>query len=188
MAKCKDWCEVYSRVTGYFRPVANWNRGKQEEFRERKTYKVQGFKGSRVQGSRAVVAGSISACPARPAVFAAALLVCALLAGCSTTQKLAEGISGKSISGSGTVAIQRVGIDDETKTPVLKSTVITGDYASARNGDYALQYRRRKSPSIFNKDAVTEEVTINYIGTKEQALAALELARKDAETATTAEK
>ena len=84
---------------------------------------------------------------------AVAAVLIVLLAGCSTAQKLAEGVSEKSLSGSGTVAIQRVGIDDETKTPVLKSTVITGDYASARHGDYALQYRRRKSPSIFNKDA-----------------------------------
>ena len=53
----------------------------------------------------------------------------------------------------------------------------------ARNGDCALQYRRRKSPSIFNKDAITEEVTINYIGSKEQALAALDLAKKDLEAA-----
>jgi hypothetical protein len=27
--------EVYSRVCGYFRPVNQWNRGKQEEFDER---------------------------------------------------------------------------------------------------------------------------------------------------------
>lgn len=25
-------CEVYSRVVGYYRPVQDWNRGKQEEF------------------------------------------------------------------------------------------------------------------------------------------------------------
>jgi anaerobic ribonucleoside-triphosphate reductase len=31
--------EVYSRVVGYFRPVNQWNRGKKEEFSERKTYK-----------------------------------------------------------------------------------------------------------------------------------------------------
>jgi len=30
--------EVYSRVAGYFRPVNQWNRGKQEEFSERKEY------------------------------------------------------------------------------------------------------------------------------------------------------
>lgn len=31
-------CEVYSRVAGYYRPVQNWNVGKQQEFRERNTY------------------------------------------------------------------------------------------------------------------------------------------------------
>ena len=30
--------EVYSRVVGYFRPVNQWNKGKKEEFSERKTY------------------------------------------------------------------------------------------------------------------------------------------------------
>ena len=43
MDKCNEKCEVYSRVTGYFRPVANWNKGKQEEFKERKVYKVVGI-------------------------------------------------------------------------------------------------------------------------------------------------
>ncbi len=28
--------EVYSRVVGYYRPVANWNDGKREEFKDRK--------------------------------------------------------------------------------------------------------------------------------------------------------
>jgi len=37
---CGKPCEVYSRVCGYFRPVANWNRGKKEEFRQRKTYRI----------------------------------------------------------------------------------------------------------------------------------------------------
>ncbi len=30
--------EVYSRVAGYFRPVNQWNKGKQEEFSDRKEY------------------------------------------------------------------------------------------------------------------------------------------------------
>jgi len=34
-------CEVYSRVVGYLRPVGQWNKGKQEEFKERKTFKVK---------------------------------------------------------------------------------------------------------------------------------------------------
>lgn len=40
MAKCGETCEVYSRVTGYFRPVACWNKGKQQEFKDRKTFDV----------------------------------------------------------------------------------------------------------------------------------------------------
>ena len=42
MSKCNEKCEVYSRVCGYFRPVSNWNKGKKEEFKERKTFKVAG--------------------------------------------------------------------------------------------------------------------------------------------------
>jgi anaerobic ribonucleoside-triphosphate reductase len=33
--------EVYSRVVGYFRPVNQWNKGKKEEFSERRTYTFQ---------------------------------------------------------------------------------------------------------------------------------------------------
>ncbi|MFA5376007.1 MAG: anaerobic ribonucleoside-triphosphate reductase [Dehalococcoidia bacterium] len=28
-------CEVFSRIVGYYRPVQDWNRGKQEEWKER---------------------------------------------------------------------------------------------------------------------------------------------------------
>ena len=41
MAKCGEKTEVYSRVVGYFRPVKSWNKGKQEEFKDRKAFKVQ---------------------------------------------------------------------------------------------------------------------------------------------------
>ncbi len=36
--KCSAKCEIYSRIVGYIRPVENWNAGKQEEFRQRKTF------------------------------------------------------------------------------------------------------------------------------------------------------
>lgn len=36
--KCGEKCEVYSRVVGYLRPVVQWNRGKQEEFRLRRPF------------------------------------------------------------------------------------------------------------------------------------------------------
>jgi anaerobic ribonucleoside-triphosphate reductase len=33
--------EVYSRVVGYYRPVRDWNRGKQEEFSEREYISIE---------------------------------------------------------------------------------------------------------------------------------------------------
>jgi ribonucleoside-triphosphate reductase len=38
--KCGEECEVYSRVVGYLRPLKQWNKGKQEEFRMRKMFAV----------------------------------------------------------------------------------------------------------------------------------------------------
>ncbi len=35
---CNDNTEVYSRIVGYYRPVENWNVGKQEEFRQRQEF------------------------------------------------------------------------------------------------------------------------------------------------------
>ncbi len=40
--------EVYSRVVGYFRPVNQWNKGKREEFSERKNYVVNTAAGAAV--------------------------------------------------------------------------------------------------------------------------------------------
>ena len=37
---CGESAEVYSRITGYYRPVQNWNAGKTQEYKERKTYDV----------------------------------------------------------------------------------------------------------------------------------------------------
>lgn len=38
--KCGSKTEVYSRVVGFYRPVQQWNDGKQQEFSERKTFAV----------------------------------------------------------------------------------------------------------------------------------------------------
>ena len=39
---CGEKAEVYSRITGYYRPVQNWNDGKSQEYQDRKTYQVSG--------------------------------------------------------------------------------------------------------------------------------------------------
>ncbi len=37
---CGTTTEVYSRITGYYRPVQNWNDGKSQEYKDRKVYNV----------------------------------------------------------------------------------------------------------------------------------------------------
>jgi len=38
--KCGHSTEVWSRITGYYRPVQNWNDGKVQEFKDRKVYNI----------------------------------------------------------------------------------------------------------------------------------------------------
>ena len=33
-------CDIYSRIVGYYTPVSNWNLGKKEEFRLRKSVEI----------------------------------------------------------------------------------------------------------------------------------------------------
>ncbi|MEG1900186.1 MAG: ribonucleoside triphosphate reductase [Bacilli bacterium] len=38
---CGEETEVYSRITGYYRPVKNWNDGKAQEYKKRKLYEIK---------------------------------------------------------------------------------------------------------------------------------------------------
>lgn len=55
MSKCGLKAEVYSRVCGYFRPVTNWNKGKKEEYLERKNYDG---KGASKQDKKEIIKGA----------------------------------------------------------------------------------------------------------------------------------
>ncbi len=38
---CGNPTETYSRITGYYRPIKNWNDGKTQEFKDRQTYDIE---------------------------------------------------------------------------------------------------------------------------------------------------
>jgi len=38
--RCNEKMVVYSRVVGFYSPLNQWNKGKKEEFRIRKTFKI----------------------------------------------------------------------------------------------------------------------------------------------------
>ncbi len=50
--------EVYSRVVGYYRPVQNWNRGKKQEFSERRLMRTDAWNRSSVAPSRNLVSST----------------------------------------------------------------------------------------------------------------------------------
>ncbi len=57
---CGHPTEVYSRITGYYRPVQNWNDGKAQEYKDRRTYNIPNSKLRRagIAGSQVTTAAS----------------------------------------------------------------------------------------------------------------------------------
>jgi|GEM_PF-488506 len=142
--KCGEKTEVYSRVTGYFRPVANWNRGKQQEFADRKTYNV-----------------------GKAVLILSALMVLALGAGCgSTSRKMTESASGKNLGLDGYVMLGELETaNPETATPQGKIIVGRVTYKSRKVGIPADQkvpttgyFKATATESLFG----TKETIIEY--------------------------
>ncbi len=67
---CGQKTEVYSRITGYYRPVQNWNDGKSQEFKDRKTYDLGASHlthvGPRSDGAASCTAGEAAPVMAEP--------------------------------------------------------------------------------------------------------------------------
>ncbi len=57
---CGKKTEVYSRITGYYRPVQNWNDGKSQEYKDRKNYVPS------VAANAAAPVQTVTACPDAP--------------------------------------------------------------------------------------------------------------------------
>ena len=68
--KCGKVTEVYSRITGYYRPVQNWNVGKSQEYKERVVYDPeQSMLNFEERGHGNVRKGSVAASAAADATY-----------------------------------------------------------------------------------------------------------------------
>ena len=141
MAKCEAKCEVYSRVCGYFRPVSNWNKGKQEEFKERKVFRKLGLVG---------LVGLVG-----------------LLTGCATTTRsITASASGKNLDLSGYVMLGEIEMANEsTATPQGRMIMGRVTYKSRKVGIPADQkvpnsgnFRATQTTGLFG----TKELIIEY--------------------------
>ena len=64
---CGQKTEVYSRITGYYRPVQNWNDGKAQEYRDRLVYDIGHSHLTHVGPNPAPDDSKAAAVPTRPA-------------------------------------------------------------------------------------------------------------------------
>ena len=160
---CSERCEVYSRVCGYFRPVSNWNHGKREEFKDRKTFKATGKAGILVLS---------------------VLFALSLTSGCAT-EKIAEGLVTKNVSGNGTVVDAHIGINADNKIPEIRSIFVSGDFATTKSGTNAVSYREESSASVWNASSITKKrflsITLTDNGDVEAAIKAVAEVFKEAE-------
>ena len=111
-----------------------------------------------------------------------------LLTGCAT-EKIAEGITTKNVSGNGTVIESHVGINTDTKIPELKTIFISGDIATVKAGTNAVSYREESSASVWNASSVTKKrflaITLTDAGDVPGAIRAVATVFKTAEAETT---
>ncbi len=65
---CDSTCEVWSRITGYYRPVQNWNDGKVQEYADRKEYEPENsvLEGRRLADREEGVTAPAAEAPAAP--------------------------------------------------------------------------------------------------------------------------
>ena len=96
------------------------------------------------------------------ALLAVVLLALFALTGCKAVNAVAEGISEKSISGSGTVVLSRVGLDKTNQTPELFNLFVWGDYTSVVPGDEVMRYEASEDASIFNSNAKTNKIKLFF--------------------------
>ena len=86
---CGEKTEVYSRITGYYRPVQNWNDGKSQEYKHRKVYEPAKFGKELVskKNAPATVSDVDCACSAEEKVMLFATATCP---NCKMAEKFLE--------------------------------------------------------------------------------------------------
>ena len=118
-------------------------------------------------------------------------IVMALLSGC-VSEKIAEGITTKNVSGNGTVIDSHVGLNMDNKIPELRTVFISGDIATVKAGTNAVSYREESSASVWNASSVTKKrflaITLTDSGDVPAAIKAVAEVFKTAEAEISTEK
>lgn len=118
------------------------------------------------------------------AILIALIAMIILLSGCAT-EKIAEGITTKNVSGNGTVVDAHIGINADNKVPEIRSIFVSGDFATTKSGTNAVSYREESSASVWNASSITKKrflsITLTDAGDVPAAIKAVAEVFKEAE-------
>ena len=109
----------------------------------------------------------------KKAIILSAAALAVFAAGCTATNKLAEGVSEKSISASGTFVLSKTGVNSVDKTPELLNMFIWGDYNSVSGNDEVFRYEQTEDASVFNSAAKTKKTKVFFASADQKRLDAV---------------
>lgn len=102
-----------------------------------------------------------------------ALIVLLLLCGCAASEQLAKNLNSKNVQGNGLITDNRIGIDPETLSPVLKSVVISGDFQTIRTDGNYLNFKQEESSAWYNSENKTKKIQLTITANQNTSLADL---------------
>ncbi len=127
---CGKPAEVYSRITGYYRPVQNWNDGKTQEYKNRTVYDMEH---STFRGSKTVVTIKEDDVEVTPVTGAVYLFTTSTCPNCKIAKQMLEGQEYEVIDAEQNLdLVQKYGIR-QAPTLVIDDGVNTKKYVNASN-------------------------------------------------------
>ena len=137
---CGASSEVYSRITGYYRPVQNWNVGKRAEFNDRNLYDIDNAVNADMSGHGHARAAKAESAPASSACGEALLFTTKTCPNCAVAKRmLAEaGIGYRTVDAEENAElVERYGVM-QAPTLIVPGENGVAKYANASNiGKYA---------------------------------------------------
>lgn len=98
---------------------------------------------------------------------AGAVILLLLLCGCAASEQLAKNLNSKNVQGNGLITDNRIGLDPETLSPVLKSVVISGDFQTIKSDGNYLNFKREESSAWYNAENKTKKLQLTITASSE---------------------
>ena len=100
-------------------------------------------------------------------IVAGVAVLLLLLCGCATSEQLAKNLNSKNVQGNGLITDNRIGIDPETLSPVLKSVVVSGDFQTIKSDGNYLNFKREESGAWYNAENKTKKLQLTITASSE---------------------